>query len=232
MMRAWEFAVRDAEEAGRLVRALGKHRYVKEVDHRLHYLVDAALVDRPAFKAKSDAFADLCAESPDIELGSRDPRLWRSATADEVAEALAAFWSPDDDGPGERLRELFAHAGLTPPQAAPFEADPEEPQHPELILLDWVLHPVDALDAERHEGVLNALEESEEMYHPSEPIYQEGPSLGLRELCDGAEEGELVADFLIWSDGPYAYANYVFRGASRAAKLAEPPIGLADFDAP
>lgn len=232
MMRAWEFAVDAADAAGRLIRALGKHRYVKEVDHRLHYLVDAALVDRPAFKQKSDAFADLCAQNPDIELGSRDPRLWRAATADEIAEVLEAFWAPDADELRGRLAELFAHAGLAAPAQAAFEQNPEEPQHPELVLLDWVLHPIDALDAERHEGVLNALEESDEAYHPSEPIYQEGPSLGLRELCEGTEDGVLVADFLIWSDGPYAYANYVFRGASRAAKLEEPPVGLADFDAP
>lgn len=229
MMRAWEFAVRNAEEAARLVRALGKHRYVKESDHRLHYLVDAALSDRPAFKARSDAFVTMSAANPELDLGSRDPRLWRAATADEIAEVLLAFWS-DDDVPRQRLRDLFAHAGFTEPASEAFEASPEEPPHPELVYVDWVLHPVDALDAERHEGVLNALAETDEAYHPSEPIFQEGPTLALRELCEGTEDGELVADFLVWSDGPYAYADYVFRGASRAAKLESPPIGLADLD--
>ena len=34
MMLGWSFDARTAEEVGRLVRVLGKHRYVVEVDHR------------------------------------------------------------------------------------------------------------------------------------------------------------------------------------------------------
>jgi hypothetical protein len=72
-------------------------------------------------------------------------------------------------------------------------------------------------------------EAEEEITKPSEPIYQEGPTLAAPELCEGAPEGELLDDFLVWSDGPYSYSDYVFRGAARAAKLTDPPVGYRDF---
>jgi hypothetical protein len=40
----------------------------------------------------------------------------------------------------------------------------------------------------------------------------------------------LPDDFALWSEGPYEYADYVFRGVSKAAKLQEPPVGLRDLD--
>jgi hypothetical protein len=33
----------------------------------------------------------------------------------------------------------------------------------------------------------------------------------------------------VWSDGPYSYSDYVFRGVAKAAKLVEPPIGYQDL---
>lgn len=229
MMRAWEFPVRNHEEAGRLLRTLGKHRYVKEVDHRIHILVDAALSEVLPFSSHHEAFTKQRESAPDLDLLSRDPRLFRSASADEVAQALSIFWSPGGGDARSKLRELYEMWGFAAPTAPAFAADPNDPPHPELILLDWVLYAVDALDAERHAGVLSNLEESTESYHPSEPIYQEGPTLALHELCEGCAEGALRGDFLIWSDGPYAYADYVFRGASRAAKLDGQPIGIEEL---
>ena len=44
-----------------------------------------------------------------------------------------------------------------------------------------------------------------------------------------APNGALADDLIIWSDGPYAYADYVFRGASKGAKLVEPPVGYRDI---
>ena len=48
MMFAWSFAARTPDEVGRLVRALGRHRYLKEADLRLHF----AQLRRPAVEER------------------------------------------------------------------------------------------------------------------------------------------------------------------------------------
>jgi len=231
MMLAWSFSARTLDEIERLLRALGKHRYVREVDHRLHWTVDRALADLPAFAPHAAAFAARRKREPALEIGSRDPSLWRAASVDEIVAALRAFWIEGD--PAERHKEalLSALAETALPAAThePFACPPDSPPHPELVLLDWVLYPVDELSAERHRGALEAMEEAGEEVNPSAPIYQEGPILAAPELCDGALVGALDEDFLVWSDGPYSYSDYVFRGAAKAAKLAEPPIGYGDL---
>ncbi|HEU4411083.1 MAG TPA: hypothetical protein VFS43_37870 [Polyangiaceae bacterium] len=73
------------------------------------------------------------------------------------------------------------------------------------------------------------LEASEEV-DVSAPVEQEGPELGALELLEGAPRGVLLSDFLVWSEPPYAYADYVFRGASKMAKLVDPPQGERDLD--
>ena len=230
MMLSWTFAASLLDEIARLLRAMGKHRYLHEVDHRLHFAVDIAMKDKPSFAAQAAKFEALCKRDPDLERRSRDPRLWRSASVDEVIEVLTAFWGPSDEAESrrERLLDVFKEVGLEIPEHMPFESDPERPPFPELILLDWSLLPVDQLDAERHAGALAALEGEPDEYKPSEPIYQEGPAISAVELCDGAPFGILAEDFSLWSEGPYAYADYVFRGVSKAAKLEEPPVGLRD----
>ncbi|MEZ4298843.1 MAG: hypothetical protein R3B70_28085 [Polyangiaceae bacterium] len=224
MMVAWSFSAKTLDELARLLRALGKHRYVEEVDHRLHWMVDEVLRDLPLFAPHAAAFDARRARERDLDPASRDPSLWRPAPLDEVVAALAAFWT-DDRAPErrDRLRELIASAGLPLAEHPPFEAPPDEPPHPELILLDWVLLPIDELDADRHRGALEAMEEwAEEVPSPSASIYQEGPTLALPELCDGMRDGELAADWLVWSEPPFSYADYVFRGASKAARLDDP----------
>ena len=129
----------------------------------------------------------------------------------------------------ERLLDGIEELELYGDDHAPFSSSPEEPPHPELVLLDWVLLPVDELDADRHAGALAALEESGEEIDPSAPMYQEATVLAASELVLGAPNGVLAEDFLVWSEGPYPYADYVFRGASKAAKLVEPPVGYRDF---
>lgn len=231
MMVAWSFSLKTLEELGRLLRALGKHRYVEEVDHRIHWMVDEALRDLPLFAPHAAAFEQRRRREPDLDPASRDPSLWRPAPLDEVTAALAAFWTAAA-APGRRarLRDLVSAAGLPLADHAPFEAPPESPPHPELIQLDWVLLPVDQLDADRHRGALDAMEEwGEEVQNPSDPIYQEGPILALPELCAGASDGELVAEWTVWSEPPFSYADYVLRGASKAAKLDEPPVGYHDL---
>ncbi|EYF04006.1 hypothetical protein [Chondromyces apiculatus] len=232
MMLAWSFAARTPDDVGRLLRALGRHRYVLEVDHRIHWAIDVALADLPTFAPHAEAFVALRRRAPDLDPASRDPRLWREAKTEDVVAALTAFWTPGDAARAHRQRLLaaLASAGIAPATHAPFASRPEEPPHPELVLLDWELHAVDDLDTERHAGALTAMEEAEEeIEHPSSPIYQEGPVLAAPELCDGAPEGVLPEDFLVWSDGPYSYSDYVFRGAARAAKLPEAPLGYHDF---
>ena len=230
MMYAWSFAARTPDEVARLVRALSKHRYVKEVDHRLHGLVDRALSHLPAFAPHAAAFAARERERPEIDPLSRDPLLWRPATLDELETVFQAFWGEGAEPAKtrERLRALGAAAGFPSPLHPPFGSPTEETPHPELVLLDWVLLPVEALDAERHAGALAAMADSGEEVDPSAPVYQEAAALGPRELCEGAEGGRLVEDFVVWSEPPYRYADYVFRGASKAAKLADPPVGYED----
>jgi hypothetical protein len=231
MMLAWSFAARTVDEVARLLRALGKHRYILEVDHRIHWAVDQAMAPHPAFAPHSVAFQARQRHEPALDVGSREPTLWRPAAVDDVIAALATFWTPDEAGQraSERLLGSLQGAGVTIREHEPFGCPPDDPPHPELILLNWVLSPVDELDADRHAGALTALEESGEEIDPSSPLYQEGPILALPELTGGAHNGVLREDFLVWSDGPYAYADYVFRGVAKAAKLIDPPVGYYDL---
>jgi len=230
MMLGWTFAARLVDEVARLLRSMQKHRYLKEVDHRIHWTVDAALSDIPAFAARAKAFQAQLAKEPDIHPGSRDPRLWSPASVEEVIAALTAFWGPDTPSEKrcEQLGAILREAGLPQSEHEPFEADPEAPPFPELILLDWVFLPVDELDTERHAGVLAALEDAQEEVSASEPVYVEGPSISFSELATGAPFGILEDDLYLWADGPYAYLDYVFRGVSKSAKLEEPPVGPRD----
>lgn len=231
MMFAWAFAARTADEVARLLRSLGKHRYVREVDHRVHFAVDRALRDRPPFSRYAAEFDALSARDRELDLTSRDPRLWRQATADEIALVLEAFWGAGEGAQAarEQLVGALAAAKIPLSEHEPFNAPIEEPPHPELIQLDWELFPVDELDADRHAGAFAALEDSGDEINPSEPIHQEGPVIACSELIAGTRNGVLVSEFLVWSDGPYAYADYVLRGASKAAKLLDPPEGYRDL---
>jgi hypothetical protein len=231
MMTAWSFAARLIDEVASLLRMLGKHRYVKEVDHRLHWTVDVAMSDQPAFAAHAARFAERRLAEKDLDVASRDPSLWRPATVEEIVTVLTAFWGPGDAviARHDRLLQVFEETGLEVGEHEPFQSNPEEPPFPELITLDWVLLPVDELDADRHRGALEALEFSDDAVSPSTPIYQEGPAISAVELLDAAPRGVLVEDMIIWSEGPYSYADYVLRGVSKAAKLQEPPEGLRDL---
>lgn len=231
-MLAWAFSCRAADEVFALLRALGKHRYVREVDHRLHWTIDAALSDLPTFAPHAEAFAARREREPDLDASSHDPSLWRAATVDEVVEALAAFWSEEPTTPARHaaLLALLAAEGLPIPDRAPFAGDSEYPDHPQLVQLSWTLFAIHDLDAERHAGALRAMEEAAEEVDVSAPVYHEGPDLGVLELVSGAPRGVLCTELLVWADGPYAYSDYVFRGASKMAKLPDPPEGVRDLD--
>jgi hypothetical protein len=231
-MLGWSFSARTADEVAALLRAMGRHRYVREVDHALHWTVDEALSDRPPFDARAAVVRDLRKKQPDLDLASRDPLLWRYADTEVVIEALSVFWTPGPDAERAslRLRQLLVDAELGVAGHEPFQSDPEEPPHPELIRLDWEFFPIDELDPERHSGALRALEQAGEEVNVSAPVYQEAICLAFPELARGAPHGVLPADFLVWSDGDYSYVDYVFRGVAKAARLVDPPAGVRDFE--
>ncbi|HKQ71734.1 MAG TPA: hypothetical protein VJT73_20465, partial [Polyangiaceae bacterium] len=184
-----------------LLRALGRHRYLRDADHHLHWSVDEALSHLPTFEKRARAFRELRAQNSDLDLGSRDPRLWPYADTEVVIEALEVFWTPGEaaDSASRRLGDLFCEAGIELPEHAPFESDPEDPPHPELVLLDWELFPIDELDLERHAGAIRALELAGEEVDVSAAVYQEATCLSLPELARGAPQGVLRDDFLVWS---------------------------------
>lgn len=230
MMLAWTFPARTADEVGALLRALGRHRYVQEVDHRLHWAVDRALAHHDRFAPHAARLSALAAEDRNLDLSSRDPRLWRKADADDIALALSLFWEPNGRlaEAHERLLSVLAEAGLDLPVHAPFRSDPEDPPFPELLELNWVLFPVEALDAERHEGALRAMEAAAEEVDVSAPVYQEGPCIAAPELVRGTRNGVLFEPWVMWSDGPFSYSDYIFRGAAKAARLVDPPEPARD----
>ena len=231
-MLAWSFPCKTADEVSALLRALGKHRYLREADHRLHWMLDAALRDEEPFASQARAFEARRAADPSLDPSSYDPALWRPVSAEDLARVLTAFWEP---GPraaaaSARLLSLVAEHGLPLPEHAPFEGDPEYPDHPALVQLGWTLHAIEDLDAERHAGALAAMEAAGEEVDMGAAVEQEGPDLGVAELTRGAPRGVLTGEFLIWADGPYSYNDYVFRGACKVAKLPDPPEGLRDLD--
>jgi hypothetical protein len=233
-MLAWSFAARTAEEVASLLRALGRHRYLREASYALHWSVDEALASVPAFAPifapAASAFRVRREHERELDPSSRDPSLWRQITLDELLAVLTAFWSPGEDANEARARlaEVLQAAELSLGDHQPFAADPEEVPHPELVLVDWELLAIDALDSERHAGALAALELAGEEVDVSAPVYAEPSALAYPELALGAPNGVLVADFWVWCDGDYSYVDYVFRGVARAAKLVDPPVGPRD----
>ena len=231
-MLAWSFSARTLDEVASLLRMMGRHRYVREASHALHWTVDQALSDRPVFAARAAAFQARRAREPALDLTSRDPSLWAYADTEVVIEALSVFWTKSDESTAavRRLRAILEETELGLATHEPFQADPEEPPHPELILLDWEFFPIDELDPERHEGALRALELAGDEVNVSAPVYQEGVCIAYPELARGAPHGVLPTDFLVWSDGAYSYVDYVFRGVAKAARLVDPPVGVRDLD--
>jgi hypothetical protein len=230
-MLAWSFAARTVDEVGALLRALERHRYLRQAEHALHWSVDEALSFLPFFAERAAAFRQRRRE---LDLGSRDPELWRPADIETAIAALAAFWTPVPEAllAAQRLEEVLRAAEVEVAAHEPFRSDPEEPPHPELVWLEWELFPIDELDHERHAGALRALELSQEEVDVSAPVYQEAAVIAFPELARGAPRGVLPEDFLVWSEGAYSYADYVFRGAAKAARLVDPPIGMRDLEEP
>src|SRR5580765_4882497 len=171
----------DAESALRVVRALGKHRYVAGRMHMVH-----ALAAHDLFDWARNAIAD-----EEIDKTSRDERLVRQVSDEELCAVLSHFWSEDTgaaacDGLLERL-EAF---GV---EVVSGEED-EEDTFPLLVDAGWELLPLAELDAERHRGAIEAFGERihydvakfEEQEHLPPLVHlQELPAIGASELVRG-----------------------------------------------
>ena len=231
-MFAWSFSARTIEEVASLLRAMSRHRYLREAEFSVHWTVDEALADDPRFAEHAARFRERRSQEADLDVTSRDPTLFRKVSLDDIIATLGLFWNPEPPAAraSERLRRTLESSEMALATHEPFQADPEDPPHPELILLDWELFPIDELDSERHAGALRALELMGEEVNVSAPVYQEAVTLAYPELSSGSPRGVLPTDFLIWSDGDYSYVDYVLRGVAKAAKLLDPPLGYRDFD--
>src|SRR6266542_1111621 len=231
-MLAWTFSARTLDEIGALLRAMGRHRYLREIDHGIHWSVDEALQDRTTFAPRAKACRERRDSEPNLDPASRDPSLWKYADTEVVIGALSVFWTKGDEAERakEQLRRGLEQTEIELPSHAPFRSDPEEPPHPEIILLDWEFFPIEELDPERHSGALRALEIAGDEVNISAPVYVEGMCIGYPELVLGAPQGVLPVDFTVWCDGDYSYVDYVFRGVAKAAKLVDPPVGIRDIE--
>jgi hypothetical protein len=156
--------------------------------------------------------------------------LWRASSEGEVAEALERFWSPEAARARDALATRLASAGIAVPDAAPFDESREDEVFPVLIDAGWELHPLAALDPERHKGAIlafgdpihfdSAKFEEASAYPEPGPYLQELPAIGSVELLRGADaSGALTQPLTIWTSGPEPYHDYVLRGVLRAAKI-------------
>jgi hypothetical protein len=233
-MIAVSLGARRADEAVRVVRALGSHRYVAGRLHLVHAMAFACVGDdADAALAEGRAWAKETLARSGVDPASRDERLWRRSSDAEVAAVLGAFWAPDPRAALARsaLRTLLERHDLAPPEHPPFDETAEDSIHPLLVDAGWELLPLAELDPERHRGAISAFGEpiafesarfEEETAMPARSHLYELPAIGPVELLRGADEsGELASPLVVWAEGDETYVDYVIRGVRRAAKLPE-----------
>jgi hypothetical protein len=222
-----------AAAAIRLVRALGAHRYVAGrlvVVHALAFdAVDVPGAENPP--AEAIQWAKRVLADPDVDAASRDERLFRAASPDEVTAVLEAFWTPGAraDRVHHRLMTRLESLDLDVGTHAPFDEGAEDDLHPCLVDAGWELHPLASLDPERHKGAIEAFDEhilfesarfEEENAIPPIRHLQELPAFGPVELLRGVDpDGMLIEPLDLWTEGNDVYQDYVLRGALRAAKV-------------
>jgi hypothetical protein len=229
-----DLPARSIDEVVRVVRALGKHRYVAGRLHMVHaFALEAAgraPEPAPALSAAIEWAAAVLADET-IEKDTRDPRLWRAASDEEVALVLEAFWRPGvgADMAAMQLMDRLESHGLEVASGDPFDERAEDDMHPVLIDAGWELLSLAGLDPTRHAGAIAAFGEpidfevarfEEESAYEPVPSLQELPALGAAELLRGADgDGDLSDTLTIWAQGHRTYHDYVLRGVARAAKL-------------
>src|SRR5277367_6210194 len=143
-MIAIDLGVRRVDQVLRFVRALGAHRYVAGRLHLAHAFALAAAGDDAAGvlgPARQWALETIGRGGRDLDLGSRDERLWRPCSDAEVAAVLDAYWTP-----GPRAREaraalgtLLDRHGLAVSHHEPFDESVEDQIHPLTLDAGWEL---------------------------------------------------------------------------------------------
>ena len=232
-MRAISVAATRVDEAIRVVRALGSHRYVAGRLHLGHAFVFAALPEGLPELAEACTWARATLAGEAVDPASRDERLWRRMTDAELATVLAVFWTPGDTALAARraLEDLLARHDLPAPAHRPFDESAEDEMHPLLVDAGWELLPLAELDPQRHRGAMDAFGDAlafesarfeEDTAIPATTHLYELPALGPVELLRGAgDDGTLAAPLVVWADGDETYLDYVVRGVRRAARLPE-----------
>lgn len=229
--------VSTAPEAIRLVRALGAHRYVAGRLILVHALAFDALdvpdADPPL--AEAIAWARAVLSDPDVDAASRDERLLRTASTEELVSLLLGFWTvgPSQDRIHARLMNRLEVLELEVGAHTPFDEAAEEDLHPVLIDAGWELHSLSALDPERHKGAMQAFDEpilfaaarfEEVSAIPAQRHLQELPAFGAVELLRGVDtSGALIEPLVLWTEGNDTYQDYVLRGVLRSAKVGNSP---------
>ncbi len=160
----------------------------------------------------------------DIDKSSRDERLVRRATEEEVCAVLEWFWTEETAGKAtDALLDRLERFGVDVVHGE------EEDVFPLLIDAGWELLPLAELDPERHRGAIEAFGERihydvarfEEQEAANSTVHlQELPAFGVSELLRGARDGELTSPFTLWLSGDATYQDYVIRGVLKASQVA------------
>ena len=221
------------DEALRVVRALGAHRYVAGRLHLVHAFAFAALPAGIPLLAEAHAWAKATLGEGRIDPASRDEALWRRCPDAELVAVLDGFWTPGEAARAARLAlaDLLAAHELPVPSHAPFDESAEDAMHPLVVDAGWELLPIAGLDPVRHRGAIAAFGdalafesarfEEETAIPPTAHLY-ELPAIGPVELLRGADDdGTLAEPLVVWAEGDETYVDYVVRGVRRAAKLPE-----------
>lgn len=233
---AEEVPARTGEELVRFVRALGKHRYVASRLHLVHVFAVMAAAKGGGDPALAEALAwgESVRRDPSVDLASKDERLYRKATDEELALVLAAFWGTAERPPSPAARTFLRRdleaigADLPVPDVLPFDEEREEDVFPVLVDAGWELLPLAQLDPERHKGAIAAFDDfeiarfEEENHVPPVVTLHELPALGATELLEAFDPDDhgVRAPFVLWASGNPTYLDYVLRGVLKVSKLA------------
>ncbi len=219
------------EELVRFVRALGSHRYVAGRIHQIHAF--ACMAAGPCEGLEhAHAWATQVLADRSIDPASRDERLLRSCSDDELVRVLDALFH--DASAQAALRQRLEEIGASF-EGLPFDEAREESLFPALIDAGWELLPLAALSPERHAGVIRALDAQEgdadyevarfeeENTFPAVPALYELPLLGPVEILHAFDGDDLYADtrapFAVWTQGHPVYLDYLLRGVAKVARL-------------
>jgi hypothetical protein len=217
-MNLYEAPVTTVAEFLRWIKALGSHRYVAGSLHMVHALVYDACAE--AVAPESVRWAREVLGSGSAFTG--DTQLRRASDA-ELLQMLEAVLTRGDVR--ERLAAALRAHTLDVQQLGAgfllFDEAREPTLSPVLIDAGWELLSLDALDADRHRGVLDRMPSETVVAPHAVPVLQELGLFGAEELLLFArDDGGLASAPPLWLSEPQFYQDYVLHGVSRAAKLA------------